>query len=143
MISGSANVFIQKNRFAAPHFGGIRIPIYYEHYFPQVEENAFEYGRQTKVISVRNGVFSWGGLKVEGKKAFIAELVAQDKVGELINAIKGAAKQADVVLPAAILNYDKHIAFFFAFSSFSLFCSKTQYAYRSSKLQQEEQHRLA
>lgn len=111
MISGSANVFIQKNRFAAPHFGGIRIPIYYEHYFPQVEENAFEYGRQTKVISVRNGVFSWGGLKVEGKKAFIAELVAQDKVGELINAIKGAAKQAEVVLPAAILNYDKHIAF--------------------------------
>lgn len=111
MIAGSANVFVQKNRFAPPHFGGIRIPIYYENYFPQVEESAFEYGRQTKLITVRNGVFSWGGLKVEGKKAFAAELVAQNKVGELINAIKGAAKQADVVLPAAILNYDKHIAF--------------------------------
>jgi protein RecA len=111
MIAGAANVFIQKNRFAPPHFGGIRIPIYYEHYFPQVEETAFEYGRQTKVISVRNGIFSWDGLKIEGKKAFIAELVAKDKVGALISAIKGSAKQADVVLPAAILNYDKHVAF--------------------------------
>lgn len=111
MISGSANVFIQKNRFAPPHFGGIRVPIYYEHYFPEIEESAFEYGRQTKIISVRNGVFSWNGIKAEGKKNFIAEILAQNKVGELITAIKGSAKQSDVILPAAILNYDKHVAF--------------------------------
>lgn len=111
LIAGAANIFIQKNRFAPPHFGGITIPIYYEHYFPQVEETAFEYGRQTKLISVRSGVFSWGGLKVEGKKPFIAELVAKDRVGELVAAIKDAADDANVVLPAAILNYDKHVAF--------------------------------
>lgn len=111
LIAGAANIFIQKNRFAAPHFGGIRIPIYYEHYFPQIEETAFEYGRQTKIISVRNSVFSWNGMKVEGKKNFIAELVAQNKVGELVAAIKEAAADADVIVPAAILNYDKHVEF--------------------------------
>ena len=111
LIAGAANIFIQKNRFAPPHFGGITIPIYYEHYFPQVEETAFEYGRQTKLISVRNGVYAWGGLKVEGKKPFIAELVAKNKVGELVAAIKEAADDAEVILPAAILNYEKHVAF--------------------------------
>ena len=111
LIAGAANIFIQKNRFAPPHFGGITIPIYYEHYFPQVEETAFEYGRQTKLITVRNGVFSWNGIKVEGKKPFIAELVAKDKVGDLVRQIKEAADEANVVLPAAILNYDKHVAF--------------------------------
>jgi recombination protein RecA len=112
MVAGAANVFIQKNRFAAPHFGGIRIPIYYAPYFPQVEETAFEIGRQTKTISVRNGVFSWGGLKVEGKKAFISEVVAKNKVTELINDIVDAAKKNEkIILPASILNYDKHVAF--------------------------------
>lgn len=111
LIAGAANIFIQKNRFAPPHFGGITIPIYYEHYFPQVEETAFEYGRQTKLITVRSGVFSWNGIKVEGKKPFIAELVAKDKVGDLVKQIKEAADEASVVLPAAILNYDKHVAF--------------------------------
>ena len=111
MIAGAANAFIEKNRFAPPHFGGIRIPIYYEHYFPQVEETAFECGRQTKLISIRNKVYSWGGIKVEGKKAFVAELVKQGKVDELVMAIKEAADETDVVLPAAMLNYEKHIAF--------------------------------
>lgn len=111
MIAGAANVFIQKNRFAAPHFGGIKVPIYYENYFPQVEETAFEVGRQTKSISVRNGVFSWGGLKIEGKKAFIAEVVAKGKLDDLVATIKKDAEENNVVLPAAILNYEKHIAF--------------------------------
>jgi hypothetical protein len=101
----------RKNRFAPPHFGGITIPIYYENYFPEVEETAFEYGRQTKLISVRNNVFSWNGIKVEGKKPFIAELVSQNKVNDLVAAIKEAAEDAKVILPASILNYDKHVAF--------------------------------
>lgn len=111
LIAGAANIFIQKNRFAPPHFGGIQIPIYYEHYFPQVEETAFEFGRQTKLISVRSGVFSWSGIKVEGRKAFVAQLVAQNKVGELIAQIKDAAEENSVILPAAILNYEKHVEF--------------------------------
>lgn len=111
LIAGAANIFIQKNRFAPPHFGSITIPIYYEHYFPGVEETAFEYGRQTKLITVRNGVFSWGGIKVEGKKAFVAELISRNKVNDLVSAIKDAAEEASVVLPAAILNYEKHLAF--------------------------------
>lgn len=112
MIAGSANVFVRKNRFAAPHFGGIRIPIYYANYFPKMEETVFEFGRQTKLISVRNGVYSWNGLKVEGKKDFIAELVAKNKVGDLVAAIKEEASGNDkIILPASILNYDKHVAF--------------------------------
>lgn len=111
LIAGAANIFIQKNRFAPPHFGGIRIPIYYEHYFPQIEETAFEYGRQTKLISVRNGVFSWNGIKVEGKKQFIAEIVDKNKVAELIQQIREAADESEVVLPAEILNYEKHVEF--------------------------------
>ncbi len=113
MIAGAANIFVQKNRFARPHFGGIRIPIYYEHYFPQIEETAFEYGRQTRIITVRNGVFSWEKLKYEGKKNFIAQLVEQNKVGELITAIKESASSGEnkIILPASILNYEKHVAF--------------------------------
>lgn len=112
MIAGSANIFVRKNRFAAPHFGGITIPIYYENYFPQIEETIFNTGRQTKTISVRSGVFSWGKLKVEGKKAFIAELIAKNKVGELVADIKKDAEEdSKIVLPGAILNYEKHVAF--------------------------------
>jgi len=112
MIAGSANVFVQKNRFAAPHFGGIRIPIYYENYFPEIQDTAFEVGRQTKTISVRNGVYTWGKIKVEGKKAFIAEIVAKNKVGELVAEIKEDAKKDEaIILPTEILNYEKHVAF--------------------------------
>ena len=111
LISGMANIFIQKNRFAPPHFGGIAIPIRYEHYFPQVEETAFDFGRQTKLITVRNGVFSWGGIKAEGKKAFVAELIAKEKVGELIKQIKEVAEENKVILDASILNYERHVAF--------------------------------
>jgi len=112
MIAGSAKVFVRKNRFAAPHFGGITIPIYYANYFPKIEETIFEFGRQTKLISVRNGVYSWGGFKVEGKKEFIAEIVANNKVNELVTAIKKEAeKNEKIILPASILSYDKHVAF--------------------------------
>lgn len=111
LIAGAANIFIQKNRFAPPHFGGIRVPIYYEHYFPQIEETAFECGRQTKLISVRNGVFSWNGIKVEGKKQFISSIVEQNKVSDLISQIRDAAEDHNIVLPAEILNYEKHVEF--------------------------------
>lgn len=112
MIAGAANTFIQKNRFAAPHFGGIRIPVYYETYFPEVQDTAFEVGRQTKTIKVREGVYSFGGLKIKGKKEFIAEIVAKNKVSELIAQIKkDASENKDVVLPVEILNYEKHVAY--------------------------------
>lgn len=111
MIAGSANVFIQKNRFAAPHFGGINIPIYYENYFPKIEETVFEVARQTKTVSIRNGVYSWNGIKVEGKKAFITKIVEDLKLDELVNEVKKDASENKVILPAAILNYEKHIAF--------------------------------
>ena len=111
MIAGAANIFIEKNRFAPPHFGAIQIPIYYEHYFPQVEETVFEAGRQTKTISVRNGVFSWNGIKKEGKKAFIAEIMAKNKLDELVAAIREDASESKTILPTAVLNYEKHVAF--------------------------------
>jgi hypothetical protein len=112
MIAGSANVFIQKNRFATPHFSGIRIPIYYEEYFPQIEEIVFQVGRQIKVISVRNNVYSWGKLKVEGRKEFINEMVSKNMIGDIVNDIKNAAQNAEkFILPPEIINYKKHVAY--------------------------------
>ncbi len=112
MIAGSANVFIQKNRFATPHFSGIRIPIYYEEYFPQIEEIVFQVGRQIKVISVRNNVYSWGKLKVEGRKEFINEMVSKNMIGDIVNDIKNAAQNTEkFILPPEIINYKKHVAY--------------------------------
>ena len=59
LIGRQSYVKIEKNRFAKPMLDIMDIPIYYEEYFPAAEEIAFDVGRQMKVISIRNKIYSW------------------------------------------------------------------------------------
>ena len=100
-----ANVKIMKNRFAKPFLGSIEIPIYYQAYFPAIEEIAFDFGRQIKLISVYLKEYRWNGLKIEGRKGFINHIVEHKMVDELISAIKAKAAEEGVLLPPEISLY--------------------------------------
>jgi recombination protein RecA len=107
LIAGSANVWIEKSRFSMPHKEGIRIPIYYKPYFPDLEERVFNFGREVKVINKRKTVYSWGDIKVDGREAFI-EALGEIDLTDLIDELKKAAIEKQVPVPAEILNYDSH-----------------------------------
>lgn len=101
---------IEKNRFAKPVVDedGKRIvmdiPIYFEPYFPNIEEAVFDAGRQLKLIDVRKGIFSWRDIK--GTRAeFIKALEDKDLVPDLVEEIKDAAQDSDVILPPEITTY--------------------------------------
>ncbi len=100
-----ARVAIVKNRFAKPFLETIEIPIYYEEYFPESEEIAFDTGRQIKLISVRNKVYKWREIRVEGKKSFIDYIKKNNLVDDLVKDIKEASDRDGVLLPPEIALY--------------------------------------
>lgn len=97
-----AKIRIMKNRFAKPFLETIEIPIYYEAYFPEVEDIAFDTARQIRLISVYNKTYNWDGLKIKGRKDFIKHLVDNKMVDDLIAAIKVKASEEGVILPPEI-----------------------------------------
>jgi protein RecA len=104
---------IEKNRFAKPFVDSdgkkviLDVPIYFEPYFPNIEEIAFDVGRQLKVISVRNKVFKWNDI-TGTKDELIKKIAEDDKIEDLILEIKEAAKEDDdILVPAEILSYNK------------------------------------
>ncbi|MFW6129644.1 MAG: hypothetical protein ACOC56_00580 [Atribacterota bacterium] len=100
LIGRTARCNIRKNRFAKPFFEGIEIPIYYEPYFPDIEDIMFASGRQLQVIKVRKGEFSWGDLsKIEGKRNFINVIKEKSLQSELYGDILEAAQENGVFLP--------------------------------------------
>lgn len=101
-----ARIAIMKNRFAKPYLETIEIPIYYEAYFPEIHEIAFDTGRQVKLISVRKGIYNWDGLKVEGRKQFIEHIVKEKLTNKLIKAIKVKASENEMILPPEIVLYE-------------------------------------
>ncbi len=111
LIAGSTNVWIEKNRFASPHREAVKIPIYYRYYFPDAEEIIFDYGRKTRVISVRKGVYSWNDIKVEGREDFMSAVKASDAIGGLVEAIREAAVEKGIPIPPEVVNYEKHVQF--------------------------------
>lgn len=111
LVSGTSRVRIEKNRFAAPHMKPVEIPVYYRYFFPDVEDVIFDYGRKTKVISKRLKVFSWNGIKVEGKDNFIEQIKKDDKILDLVSAIRASVEGKNIALPTEIINFEKHVAF--------------------------------
>lgn len=111
LIAGSASVQIQKNRFASPVRESVYIPIYYKFYFPDAEGIIFDYGRKTKTITVRMGVYSWSGIKGNGRSEFLSALKDSGRIEELIAEIVAAAEKEEIPLPPEILNYEKHVHF--------------------------------
>jgi hypothetical protein len=98
---------IEKNRFARRSQGSLRVPIYYESYFPDVSDVAFEAGRNAKVIKVRNGVFIWDSIKAEGRKAFVDQIKDVDVLEKLIAEIKNQAAEQEIVMPIEIVKFDR------------------------------------
>lgn len=107
LIGRYSNVIIEKNRFAKPHQSSIKVPIYYEPYFPDVADIAFEIGRRTKVIKVRNNVFSWENIKADGRSSFVEAIKDPDVIEKLIADISESAASENVVLPIEIVKFDK------------------------------------
>jgi recombination protein RecA len=109
VIGQTSNCYLEKNRFGIPHREAIPVPVYFKPYFPEFEEILFNVGRRCKSISVRNGVFSWGGIKEEGRKAFIEAIKEQGKIDELVAEVKDVATAESTPLPPEILNYESHL----------------------------------
>lgn len=112
MLIGKHSIIrLIKNRFAQPYKNkstnnSIDIPIYYQSYFPDIEERAFDAGRQVKLISVRKGIFKWGELKIEGRSEFITYVKNKNLINKLIDEIKVKAVENDILLPPEITQYN-------------------------------------
>jgi hypothetical protein len=105
LIGNRSYVNIAKNRFAKPLMDSIDVPIYYERYFPDLEDIVFDAGRQTKLISIRKGVFSWGDVKVEGRKAFISKIREEKLFENLLAEIREKAKEENILLSPELIQY--------------------------------------
>ena len=107
IIGSHSNVKIEKNRFGKPVFHNLEIPIYYEAYFPNIEDITFDTGRQLKMITILNKSFKWGDMeeRIEGKEKFIEYLKDNDLVSKLISEIKENALVNNIILPTEIIQY--------------------------------------
>lgn len=100
---------IEKNRFGRPYSQSIDIPIYYEAYFPNIEDILFDTGRQLKLISVRKGVFSWKDIKEEGREAFIKAVKSGGLVPSLLLDVKSKSIEEGTVLPPEIILHESQM----------------------------------
>ena len=107
IIGSYSNVRIEKNRFGKPVFHTLPIPIYYESYFPNIEDIAFDTGRQLNMITIYNKTFKWGDMeeRIEGKEKFIEYLKENNLVSKLISDIKEKALKDNIILPTEIIQY--------------------------------------
>jgi recombination protein RecA len=105
VIGRYANVRIIKSRLAPPFTQTLQIPIYYKSYFPDIEEIAFDTGRQVRLITVLKGVFKWNDLKIEGRGNFIDAVKKNGLIDELIESVKAKAVEKNVILPPELVQY--------------------------------------
>jgi len=105
LIGGYSYVNIVKNRFGKPMSASLDIPIFYEPYFPNLADLLFDAGRQLKIISVRQGTFSWNGNKIEGRKKFIDYIKENKLIDSLLKEIEVKAEEEKVLLPPEISKY--------------------------------------
>jgi len=112
-IGQYSGLLIKKNRFGKPVVNEdgkremINIPIYFESYFPDMADIAFDTGRQLKIISVRLGLFSWGDLKGKSRVEIIEALSDPNILDKLIEEIRQEASQSGTILPNEIICYDR------------------------------------
>lgn len=107
LIGRHSLVKLKKNRFAKPFMESLDIPIYFETYFPGIEDVAFDAGRQIKLITVLKGAYKWGNMKkyIEGRKAFITYIKEKGLIEKLVEDIKAKAIEKDVILPPEIVQW--------------------------------------
>jgi recombination protein RecA len=105
LIGRKARIYIKKNRLAKPFFESIEVPIYYEPYFPDIEDLMFDAGRQLKIISVRKGVFKWRSTEVEGRKNFIDKIKLDKSQNALFADLSSSAQENNVILAPELLQW--------------------------------------
>lgn len=111
-IGRHSGLKIEKNRFGKPLVDGsgktmtIDIPIYYEPYFPDIEEMAFDVGRQLQIIRARTGKYFWDDFKEEGRDNFIKAILSNNKLNILIDEIKNEASSKQSILPPELILFD-------------------------------------
>lgn len=105
LIGNYSFIYIQKNRHGKPVNGEIRIPIYYENYFPGSEDIIFSEGRKYRVIQKHLTSFRWSEVKTEGKDAFIQAIKDGNLMTALVDAIKEAAAEKGAILPPEVQNF--------------------------------------
>jgi len=110
LIGRYARVNVRKNRMAKPYMESILVPVYYEAYFPDIEEMLFDVGRQLKLISVRKGVFKWEDSKgkehkLDGRRAFIDYIKSNKLEFLLANSLIAKAAEVGVFLPPEITQW--------------------------------------
>ena len=107
LIGRHSMVKIVKNRFAKPYTDAIDVPIYYEPYFPDIEDIAFDTGRQLRIINILKGEYKWGDMEDRlNRPDFISYIKTNKLLDTLIRDIKDKAVEKDVILPPELMQYE-------------------------------------
>jgi protein RecA len=101
LLGAKAKVRIIKNRFAKPYRDTLEIPIYYEPYFPTLDEMVFDVARQLKIIKPYLKEYRWKdeGINVKGRAEFIKNLKFTGTSNKLLAQVSIAAGNQGVILP--------------------------------------------
>ena len=105
LIGNYSYVYIMKNKLGKPTDAEIRIPIYYQPYFPGADEVIINEGRRLGIVGKRLTVFKWEEVRGEGFDGFAEELRKQNQLQNLVDAIKAEAIVQKHVLPPEVLNF--------------------------------------
>lgn len=119
IVGRNSGMAVDKNRCGPPLLDEsgsniiIDLPVYFQPYFPEIEEVAFNAGRQIKLVSVRTGTYTWkssnkeiGDVKVDGRNAFIDYILKNELLYDFITEIKNKATEEQVILPPEIMKVD-------------------------------------
>lgn len=115
-VGQMARVYLVKNRFAKPYRDDktkncIQIPIYFEPYFPDVEEMAFDVARQTKMVRKYKDELIWddGNIRAESRQLFVDKLTYNDLIDDFICGVAEKAKEHGILLPPELSSKHKDI----------------------------------
>jgi hypothetical protein len=117
LVGHNARVTITKNRCAKPYQDNkgnknISVPIYYEHYFPSIEDFIFSCGRQLKIITIRNGIYKWktGDISADNVEDFMKAVRFKGLKYKIFAEILDAAEEKNEILPPELLNASEEFA---------------------------------
>lgn len=111
LVGNYSFIYILKNRHSKPVSGEIRIPMYYEPYFPEPDDIIFNEAMRLGIVTKRleNRTWTNGGIKGVGKTGLIAAIKEAGRMAELVKEIKELARKEKKILPPEVLKYDANL----------------------------------
>jgi len=119
IVGRNSGMAVDKNRCGPPLLDEagsniiIDLPVYFQPYFPEIEEVAFNSARQIKLVSVRTGTYTWkssneeiGDIKIDGRTAFIDHILEEELLYDFITEIKTKAEEDGVILAPELMKVD-------------------------------------